>query len=72
MKRKTYRRRELRQTKTRKINESVMIQGHIVMLFMVFQKTTKRVNVQIDSIDEVKEYEKYFPSYNLNANAELK
>lgn len=49
-----------------------MIQGHIVMLFMVFQKTTKRVNVQIDSIDEVKEYEKYFPSDNLNANAELK
>ena len=72
MKRKTYRRRELRQKKTRKINESVMIQGHIVMLFMVFQKTTKRVNVQIDSIDEVKEYEKYFPSDNLNANAELK
>ena len=58
-------RKNLKHKKIRSIGDNVMIQGHIVMLFMVFQSTRKEKS-QVGYIDQAKSYEKYFTQYNPN------
>lgn len=48
--RRPYMRKNLKHKKVRSIDDSVRIQGHIVMLFMVFQSTRKEKS-QVGYID---------------------